>query len=146
MEQGDFPIKYGLTTLKHLWAIPLKTLGHFEIKILKFNWKSNFFTFLTIDQNALKKFSYVIRYTFWSNLLSELVLDPGKCPKKKTCTFTFMHFLVRALPEVKNQFRRQIWLKSIPKLKEIQSVLINKKNVKKNVFFIDFLNCIFEMA
>ena len=58
-----------------------------------------------------KKFSRVIRYTFQQNLLSELIFDLGKCPKKKTWTFTFMHFLVRALPEIQNQFRKQIWLK-----------------------------------
>ena len=36
-------------------------------------------------------------------MLSDLILDLGKCPNRKTCTFTFMHFPVGALPKVQNQ-------------------------------------------
>ena len=39
-------------------------------------------------------------------LLSNLILDLAKCPNQKTCTFTFMHFLIGALPEVQNWFRK----------------------------------------
>ena len=40
-------------------------------------------------------------------LLSEKILDLGKC----TSTFTFMRFLVGALPDVQNQFRKQFFHK-----------------------------------
>ena len=36
-------------------------------------------------------------------LLSEMISDLEKC----LCTFTFMHFMVRALPEVQNHYRKQ---------------------------------------
>ena len=40
-------------------------------------------------------------------LLSDSILDLGNCPNFKTCTFTFMHFPVGALPEVQNRIRKQ---------------------------------------
>ena len=40
-------------------------------------------------------------------LLLDSILDIRKCPNFKTCTFTFMRFLVGALPEVQNQIRKQ---------------------------------------
>ena len=49
----------------------------------------------------------VIIYHFIRKLLSKLILDHGKCPNQKACTFTFMRFLVGALPEVQNQFWKQ---------------------------------------
>ena len=70
-----------------------------------------FLTFLIIDKNAVIFFIYVITYIFFlSNLLFEPILDLGKRMKKKTCIFTFMPFLVRALPEVQNDFQKNIWL------------------------------------
>ena len=39
-----------------------------------------------------------------SKLLSNSILDLAKCPNQKTCTFTFMHFPIGALPEVQNLF------------------------------------------
>ena len=50
-----------------------------------------------------KKFRTVIIKYFMGKLLSEMILDLGNCP----CTFTFMHFLVGALTEVQNHFRKQ---------------------------------------
>ena len=35
-------------------------------------------------------------------MLSDSIVDLGKCPKREKCTFTFMHFPVGALPRVKN--------------------------------------------
>ena len=35
-------------------------------------------------------------------MLSNSILDLGKCPNRKTCTFTFMRFPVGAIPEVQN--------------------------------------------
>ena len=93
----------------------LKNLRPFQNYNFKIQWEIHFFTFLIIDQNALKFCCcYVIRYTFQSNLLSELILDLGKCPNQKTHESESAGFLLRALPEVQNQFRKQIWLKSIP--------------------------------
>ena len=89
--QVEFPIKYGPKT-------PMVNLI--------FNYWS---------KRSEIVFSYVFRYTIQSNLLLELNLDLGKCPKKKICTFTSMPFLVRGLPKVQIQFWKQIWLKSIPK-------------------------------
>ena len=42
-------------------------------------------------------------------LLSEMILDLGKC----TCSFTFMRFLVGALPEIRNHFQKQFSQKVI---------------------------------
>ena len=85
-----------------------KTLGHFEITILKYNFKKKYLLVKMLWQ----KFSYVIMYAFQSNLLLELILDIGKCPNQK------MHesagCLLWVLPKVQNQFQTQIWLKSIP--------------------------------
>ena len=43
--QGDSPIKYGPKTLKQLWSISLKTLGHFEITFLIGNAFFDFFKY-----------------------------------------------------------------------------------------------------
>ena len=37
-------------------------------------------------------------------LLSNSILDLAKWPNQKKRTFTFMHFLIGALPEVQNSF------------------------------------------
>ena len=64
-----------------------------------------FYFFLICDQNALKnKFSYVIMYTFRSNL----ILDLGKCLNQKTHESESAGFLLCAVPEDQNQFRKQI--------------------------------------
>ena len=34
-------------------------------------------------------------------ILSDSILDLAKCPNRKTCTFTFMHFPVETLPRSK---------------------------------------------
>ena len=87
----------------------LNNLRPFQITILKYNGKSILFTFsLLIKTLRLKIKNYVISYTFQSNLLLELNFDLGKCPKKETCTFTFIRFLVRALTQVQNKFQEQI--------------------------------------
>jgi hypothetical protein len=49
-------------------------------------------------------FRIVIIWYFMEKLLSDSILDLAKCPNQKTCTFTFMRFLVGALPEVQNCF------------------------------------------
>ena len=36
-------------------------------------------------------------------MLSNSILDLGKCPNRKLCTFTFMRFLVGAFPKVQNR-------------------------------------------
>ena len=75
-----------------------KNLRPSKITILKYNGKSIFFLKLFIvDQKALEKNSFVIMYTFESNLLSELILDLGKCltrkrMKVKVQVFFFGHF------------------------------------------------------
>ena len=83
--QVDFPIKYGPKTFKHPWLIFKKK----TVAILWLQFKILFF-YLFIKSSG-KKIRYIIRYTFQSYLLSKLVLDLGKCPKKKTYTFIFMH-------------------------------------------------------
>ena len=52
--QGNFQLKYGPNTLKHPWSISFKkkTLGHFKITILKYDWKF-IVLLLIIDQTAL---------------------------------------------------------------------------------------------
>ena len=47
---------------------------------LKIQWEIHFFTFLNIDRNAKKKIRTVIIYDFMRKLLSESILDFGKCP------------------------------------------------------------------
>ena len=70
-------------------------------------------------------------------LVSEMILDLGKC----TCTFTFMRFLVGALAEVQNNFRKQFSNKVLYNYRSIffWSVLVSIKKVKKWVS-----NCIFK--
>ena len=90
------PFVYFLLLIKTL----LKNLRPFQNYNFKIQWEIHFFTFLIIDQNALKKkFSFVIRYTFQSNLLLELILDLGKCPYQKTHESESAGFLLRALLE-----------------------------------------------
>ena len=48
-------------TLKHPWVILKKTIGNLKNIILKYIGKSFFFF---LDQNSLKKFSYIVRYAF----------------------------------------------------------------------------------
>ena len=79
---GKFAMKFGPKTLKHPWSISLKTLGNFEITILKYNGKS-IFLLLILDENTLNFSGYVIIYTFQSHMLSELILDLMKCPNQK---------------------------------------------------------------
>ena len=62
----------------------LKTLGLFDITISKYNGKYFFLLFFNYWSKRLKKNCFVIRYTVQSNLLSELILDLGKCPNQKT--------------------------------------------------------------
>ena len=50
-----------------------------------------------------KKLRTVIIQDFMGKLLSEIILGLGKC----TYTFTFMHFLVGAIPEVRNNLQKQ---------------------------------------
>jgi hypothetical protein len=71
---------------------------------LKCNKKSFFFS------SNYWSTHYEIFSRYVINLLLELIFDLGK----KTWTFTFMLFLVRPLPEVQNQFGKQIGLKIIP--------------------------------
>ena len=68
--QGYFSIKYGPKTLKTL-----------VVSLLKKHEAISKFTFLKIQWK--KKLIYVIRYTFQSHLLSELILDLWKCPNQK---------------------------------------------------------------
>ena len=63
----------------------LKTLKHLKIKL-----EIIFFTFENTDQNAKKNNLSVIIKHFIRKLLSKLILDCGKDPNQKTCTFTFM--------------------------------------------------------
>ena len=81
--------------------------------------------FKIIDINDLKKVSYEIRYTFQSNLLSELILYLRKCPNQKMYESESASLVLWALPEIQNQFQKQIWLKSIPNYKT------KKKNSKR---------------
>ena len=60
--QGDFPIKYEQKTLKHTWSFSSKTLGHFEITILKYDGKSIIW-FFYIGRNSSKK---KIRLKIWT--------------------------------------------------------------------------------
>ena len=99
----------------------------------KIQWEMIFFPFLKL---LIKKIwttnSYVIRYTFQSNLLLKRILDLGKCPNQKMHESEIAGFLLWALLEVQNQFPKQIWLKCIPNyitkelVKKFLSVLINK--------------------
>ena len=85
---------------------------------------------------GLTKIKYVFRYTFVSNLILVLNLDLGKCPNQKTHESESADFLLWALPEIQNQFPKQIWLKNIViyiSLKKNESVLFNNKKVKKMI-------------
>ena len=58
-----------------------------------------FYTFLKLlIKTLLKKFSYVIRYTFQSNLLLVLILDLGKCHNQKMHENESAGFLLRHFP------------------------------------------------
>ena len=52
-------------------------------------------------------------------MLSDSISELRKCPNRKTCTFTFMHFPVGAHPEVQNESERIFFIKyyiiTIPK-------------------------------
>ena len=61
-------------------------------------WEVNFFVFFSsfLSKRSELFFSYVIRYTFQSSLLLELILDLGKCRRRKpalSCVFWLGHFL-----------------------------------------------------
>ena len=75
-------------------------------QILKYNGKS-FFWSVIIYSETLQFFLIVVIWDFIEKLPLELSFDLGKCPNYKTYTFTFMPFLVRALPEVQNCFCKQ---------------------------------------
>ena len=82
-------------------------------------------------------------YDFEKKLLSEKILDLGKCPKQKTCTFTFMRFLVGHFPKSKIVFESSFYTKSyiITILKKIWERFVFKNGASKNVFPIVFFKC-----
>ena len=59
-----------------------------------------------VQNQFWKQFRSKVLYNYCSNFFFRSVLERfGQ--NQKTCTFTFMRFLVRALPEVQNQFWKQ---------------------------------------
>ena len=110
---------------------------------LKIQWKIHFFYLLNTDRSATTIFfRIVIIQHFMIKLLSQLILDHGKCPNQKTCAFTFMRFLVGALSEVQNCFRKQFLHKVLYNnySKKIWSDSSKKMALKKQIF-----HCIFKM-
>ena len=114
------------------------------IENLKIQWEIHFLTFFNTDRNTpQKKFRTVIIQDFMRKLLSKMILDLGKCPKQKTCTFTFMRFLVGALPEVQNHFRKQFSHKVLYNYSSkffLWSVSVSILKSQKNGFPIVFSN------
>ena len=91
----------------------LKNLRPFQKYIFKIQREIIFFTFSNTDQTLQKKFRALIIQHYIRKLLSKLILDCGKCPNQKTCIFTSQHFPVWALPEVENQFLKQLSNKAL---------------------------------
>ena len=76
---------------------------HFEIKI------ENPFLFLQYGpKRSTKKMRTVIIYDCMRKLHLEMISDI----RGKNCTFTFMHFLVGVLSQVRNHFQKQFFLLS----------------------------------
>ena len=76
-------------------------------------------------------------------LLSKLILDFGKCPNQKTHESESAGFLVWALPEVQNCFRKQFLHKVIYNYysnKNFGAVCLKKMAIKKFIF-----HCILKM-
>ena len=73
-------------------------------------------------------------------MLSETILDLGKCPNQKTHESESAGFLIWALPEVKNCFRKQFDTKSyiITILKKIVERFVSKNDAKQKGFSIVF--------
>ena len=79
-----------------------------QITFWKYNEKSIFLTFLSIDQNSLKKiYNGNKAFLVW-NLLWESIFNFGKWSNGKYTNRCICVFSIWSLPEVKNLFRKQI--------------------------------------
>ena len=69
--------------------------------ILEKQWEIHFFTFVNSDRNNPKqKFKIVFIYLFMRKLISEMILDPAKCPNHEM----YESESAGALLEVKTNF------------------------------------------
>ena len=99
--------KNGLKTLKDPYCISKITTSHWPSKILNYNWKSIYHKrhFSTKRSSNFFKKSNHIRPKYKKSF--KISFGPQKVRKQKIYTFTFMRFLVRALPKVQNWFQKQ---------------------------------------
>ena len=79
-----------------------------SVQDLTIQWQIPFFDFfLNIDQNIPKKFRTVIIHYFTRKMLSESILDLGKCPNQKMHESESACFPVEALCKAQNCIWKQ---------------------------------------